>query len=127
MVILLIPIDMRTYLSRTFSCDSALWERLTERFPDGTHQRSAFITKCIRTGLDADDITVQIGLKKDKWFKDKVVPEVRKLVKKHDYGYILELWSGSPGVRDTLRKNMSTTVNDDELKRALSEVLKEYE
>lgn len=121
------PICMRNHNSHTFSCDNHLWERLCKTYPDSTHQRSAFVAKCIKEGLDKEDVEVQISLKKDKWFNDRIVPEVRNIVKKYDYGHILEMWGGSSSMRDGVRKEMTSTVNDDDLKRALSEVLKDYE
>lgn len=109
----------------SISCDSELIVRLNESVEP--QRRSKFVSDSIKEALDKLDSEVMLKKNHDKWITEKVVPALRVLLKKKGYGEMLELWNGSPDTRRHLISELKITMNDDSLKQALHEVMRDYE
>ena len=124
LVLVFIPICMG--LSFPVSCSQEFQDRLNKRF-GGTQNRSAFIVEVVTNELnrlDALDIEMKL---REKLITEKVIPEVRKQLKKYEYDQILIMWNGTQEDRNELRGRLTVKVSDDDLKRSLHEVMKDYE
>lgn len=99
---------------------------MNKRF-SGTQNRSAFIVGVLTRELDRMDTSDIEQKLRDKVMKEKVIPEVRKMLKEYETDQISMMFSGSPKMRNELRLKLSVTVSDDELMKVMHEVMKEYE
>ena len=123
-VLVLIPVCMG--LSFPVSCSKEFQDRINKRF-GGTQNRSAFIVEVVTKELDRlDALDIEMKIR-DRLLTDKVIPEVRKQLKKYEYDQILVMWNGTQEDRNELRGRLTVKVSDDDLKRSLHEVMKDYE
>jgi hypothetical protein len=114
------------------SCSDSFSERLKKRFGEGKQgagRRSEFVVKVLTAELDRLDQEGLINAHRDIWIKDKVIPALKKMLKREGFEEVVNYLTNADDRERLISqlKDAGIVVSDKNLLLAIHGVLADYD